>query len=190
MIRNFWKNERPSSTEYETATENSYNLKSETNTEISETKSEQPTETIEDQLKNLELSKIELKSENRKLEYRIKRLQEKLARSTTENGAAEDIRIQMEDELIDCKSRIDQLVAENRQLETEKTKYQAESKEKQAQLEKELSNCKSRIHQLEIDNRLLEMQKKKYQTESQKKQAQLETYQKENNALKKCKLRA
>ena len=124
LIRNFWKNERPSSTEYETATENSYNLKNETDTEISETKSEQPTETIENQINNLELSKIELKSENRKLEYRINRFQEKLARLTTENGAAEDIRIQMENELVNCKSRIDQLESGNRLLEMQKNKYQ------------------------------------------------------------------
>ena len=53
--------------------------------------------------------------------------------------------------------------------------------------EKELSICKSRNDQLESDNRWLEIQKTKYQTESQKKQAQLEIYQKENNALIKCK---
>ena len=84
MIRNFWKNERPSSTEYETATENSYYPKSETDTEISGTKIEQPTETLEDQIKILELSKIELENENRKLEYKVKRYQKNLARLTTE----------------------------------------------------------------------------------------------------------
>ena len=114
-----------------------------------EPKNEQPTETIEDQIKKLELSKIELKSENRKLEYKIKRYQKNLARLTTENGAAENERIELENELLNCKSHNDKI---------------------------------------ESENRLLKMQKKKYQTESQKKQAQLETYQKENNALIKCKV--
>ena len=145
----FWANNRPTSTEDETSTENSYYPKSETETEISGTKIERSVETIEDQIKYLQISKNEFKSENRKLEFEIKRLQEKLARLTTENGAAEDTRIKLENELLTCKSRIDQL---------------------------------------EDDIRLLEMQKRKYQTESQEKQAQLETYQKENNALIKCKL--
>ena len=57
-------------------------------------------------------------------------------------------------------------------------------------LAKVLLNNKARIDQLESDTRQLEKQQKKYQTKSQKKQAQLETYQKENKALKKCKLRA
>ena len=100
-----------------------------------ESKSEQAVETIEDHIKNLELSKIELKSENRKLEYRIKRFQEKLARLTTEIGAAEDIRIQMENELVNCKSRIDQLESGNRLLEMQKNKYRTESQRNQAQLE-------------------------------------------------------
>ena len=145
----FWANNRPTSTEDETSTEKSYYPKSETETEILGSKIEQPTETFEDQIKILESSKIVLKNENRKVEYKVKRLQEKLARLTTEIGAVEDSRIQLENELINCKSRIDQL---------------------------------------ESDNRLLEIQKNKYQTESQEKQAQLETYQKENNALIKCKL--
>ena len=70
-LRNFWKNERPTSTENETSSENSYYPKSETETEISGTGSEQPEEIIHDQIQNLELSKIELKNENRKLEYKI-----------------------------------------------------------------------------------------------------------------------
>ena len=89
-----------------------------------EPKNQQPTKTIADQIKNLELSKIELKSENRKLEYKIKRFQEKMARLTTENGAAEGSRIQLENDLINCHSRIDQLVTENRRLEIKEKKYQ------------------------------------------------------------------
>ena len=123
LIRNFWKDERPTSTEYETATEHSFYPESETETEISELKSDQRTETINDQIKNLELSKNELRNENRKLEYEIKRYQEKMARLTIENRAAKDSRIQLENELSTCKSRIDQLVTENRWLEIKEKKY-------------------------------------------------------------------
>ena len=152
----FWANNRPR-TEDETSTENSFYPKSESETvspnkyrdTVSGTKSERSLETIEDQIKNLQISKNEFKSENRKLEFEIKRFQEKLARLTTENGAAEDTRIKLENELLTCKSRNDQL---------------------------------------EDDIRLLEIQKNKYQTELQEKQAQVETYEKENNALIKCKL--
>ena len=135
LIRNFWKNERPSSTEYETATENSYYPKSETDTEISGTKSEQPVEIIEDLVKNLQSSNNELKNENRKVEYKVKRLHEKLARLTTEIGVVEDSRIQLENELLTCKSHNDKLESDNRLLEIQKKKYQTESQEKQAQLE-------------------------------------------------------
>ena len=100
-------------------------------------------------MKNLALSNIELKNENRKLEYKIKRYQSNLARLTAENGAAQNERIDLENELLACKSRSDQL---------------------------------------ESDIQLLEIQKKKYQTESKEKQAQLETYEKERNALVKCKI--
>ena len=86
MKRNFWANNRPRSTDDETSTKNSYNSKSETENELSGTKSEQAVEIIHDQIKNLELSKIYLRNENRKLEYKIKRFQEKLTRLTIENG--------------------------------------------------------------------------------------------------------
>ena len=89
-----------------------------------------------DEIQNLELSKIELKNENRKLEYEIKRFQEKLARLTAETGAAEDTRLQLVNELLTCKSQNDQLKIDNRRLEIQKKKYQTESKEKNAQLEK------------------------------------------------------
>ena len=82
----FWANNRPTSTEDETSTENSYYPKSESETEIPGTKSEQAVEIIHDQIKNLGLSKIYLRNENRKLEYKIKRFQEKLSRLTIENG--------------------------------------------------------------------------------------------------------
>ena len=131
----FWANNRPTSTEDETSTENSYYPKSETETEISEPKNDPPTETLEDQIRNLELSKNELKNENRKLEYKIKRFQTNLARLTAENGAAENERIDLENELLNCKSTIDMLESDNRRLETQKKKYQTESQEKQAQLE-------------------------------------------------------
>ena len=235
----FWANIRPTSTEDETSTENSHHPKTETETAISGTKSEQAVEIIHDQIKNLELSKNDLKNENRKLEFKVKRFQEKLTRLTIENGAVEDSRIQLENELLTCKSRIDQLVTENRRLEIKEKKYlnkfnlarltteneaaanerielenelsncksridqlksdnrrleiqnrkyKTDAQEKQAQLENESLTCKSCIDKLETDNRLLEIQKKKYQTESQEKQAQLETYEKKNNALMKCKI--
>ena len=149
LKRIFWANNRPTPTEDETSTANSYYPESETETEISQTGMELPEEIIEDQIQNLELSKIELMNKNRKLEYEIIRFQEKLARLMTENGAAEDTRLQLVNELLTCKSQNDQL---------------------------------------KIDNRRLEIQKKKYQTESQEKQAQLEKYQKDNNAMIKCKL--
>ena len=132
----FWANNRPTSTEDETSTKNSYYPRSDTETEISGENSEQSAEIIEDQIKNFELSKIELKNENRKLEYQIKRYQKNVARLTTENGAAENERIELENELLTCKSRIDQLESDIRLLEIQKKKYQTESQEKQAQLEK------------------------------------------------------
>ena len=112
LIRNFWKDERPTSTEYETATEHSFYPKSETDTEISERKSDQSTETITNHIQNPEI-----------ILNKIKRYQEKVARLTTENGAAEDNRIQLEIELLTYKSRIDQLVTENRRLEIKEKKY-------------------------------------------------------------------
>ena len=48
----------PTSTEDETASEKSYYPKSEIETEILETKNEQPTETIEDQIKNWNYQKL------------------------------------------------------------------------------------------------------------------------------------
>ena len=196
----FWANNRPTSTEDETSTENSYYPKSETETEISEPKNDPPTETLEDQIRNLELSKNELKNENRRLKLKIKRHEKNLARLTTENEAAVKERIELEDKLL---SRNDQLESDIRRLENDirrlefqRNRYQTESKQEQLEtyenekidLKNELLNCKSTIDRLESDNRRLETQKKKYQTESQEKQAQLETCEKEKNALIKCKV--
>ena len=117
------------------------------------------------------------KSENQKYEYKLKSFQQNLARLKIENGASgkcwellENDRIELENELTSCKSRIEQLEMENRRLEQ---KCQNESQEKQAQLEilekqnnqleqklakltkekttaeSELGSCKSRIDQLE-----------------------------------------
>ena len=145
LIRNFWKNEKPTTTENETETENPSYPKSETKTEVSETKSEQPVKIIEDQIKSLELSKNELKNENRKLEFKILRFQAEMAKLTTENEAAENDRTELAKVLLNYKARINQLESDNRRLEMEKLKYQIESKEKQAQLEtylKEKIKCK------------------------------------------------
>ena len=102
------------------------------------------------------------------------------------NGAAgkcwkllENDRIELENELISCKSR-------NDQLDIEKLKNHAELLEKQAQiesfetknndltLENELINCKSRIDQ--------------QTAELQELQAQLETSEQKKQALVKCEL--
>ena len=53
---------------------------------------------------------------------------------TIENGAAEDSRIQLENELLTCKSRNDQLESDIRLIEIQNKKYLTESQEKQAQL--------------------------------------------------------
>ena len=134
LTRNFWKIERPTSTENETESENSYYPKSETDTVISGTKSEQPVKIIEDLVKNLQSSNNELKNENLKFEYEFE--YEKLARLTTEIAAVEDSRFQLGNELLNCKSHNDKLESDNRLLEMQKKKYQTESQEKQAQLEK------------------------------------------------------
>ena len=86
MIRNFWANERPTTTENVTETENP-------NYPKSQTKAETPrkigkVQIIEDQMKNLELSK--LKNENRKLEFKILRFEAEMARLKTENDVAEN----------------------------------------------------------------------------------------------------
>ena len=138
MKRTFWANYRPTSTEDETSTENSYYPRSDTETEISGENSEQPLEIIEDQIKNLELSKIELKNENRKLEYKIKRYQKN-------ERYQENERIELENELFTCKSRIDYLESDIRRLEIQKKKYQTELQEKQAQLEKYQKDNKAMI---------------------------------------------
>ena len=122
FIRNFWKNERPTSTENETETENPSHPKSETKTEVSRTNqwatSGQPVQIIEDQIKSLELSK--LKNENRKFEFKIKRFEAEMARLTTENDAAENDRPELAEVLLDYKARINQLESDNRQLEIKK----------------------------------------------------------------------
>ena len=143
MIRNFWNNERPTSTEWETETEDSYYPESESCNEIEKPRREQSTEeTLEDQIKILELSKNKLKSENRKLEYKIKGVQRELAILITKNEAAENDRIELENELLISKSRIDELETNNRRLETDNRRlkvhtkeYKTEAQEKQAQLE-------------------------------------------------------
>ena len=131
----FWANNRPTSTEDETATVSSYYPQSEAETEVSEPTRELTTNSLEDQIRNLELSKNWLKSENRMLEYKIIRFEEKMARMTTEIGAAEESIIQIENEFLNCKSTIDGLESDIRRLQIQKKKYQTESQEKQAQLE-------------------------------------------------------
>ena len=152
-----WATSRPTSTgEYVTASGSSDMPSSfprsemgspQLGTYISEPKYQQPTETIRDQIENLELSKNELKSENRKLEFEIERIQEKLVILTTELGASESSRIRLENKLINCYSRIDQLETDNRQFEIRENNYQKELQEKQALLEtyqnqNELIECK------------------------------------------------
>ena len=79
---------------------------------------------------------ISEKSENRKHEYKLKSFQQNLARFEIKNGASgkcwkllENDRIELENELITCKSQIDQLKTDNQRLEDQ-------SKGKQAKLDK------------------------------------------------------
>ena len=133
-----WATSRPTSTgEYVTASGSSDMPSSfprsemgspQLGTYISEPKYQQPTETIRDQIEKIikkELSKIELKSGNRKLEYEIKRIQEKLERLTTDFEAYENTRTRLEQELIKCYSRIDLLETHNRRFEIKEKFYQA-----------------------------------------------------------------
>ena len=82
-------------------------------------------------------------NDHRKLEYKMEYFQQNLARLKTVNGAAgkcwkllEIDRIELENELISCKSRIDQLELDNQLLEIKANENQAESQELQAQLKR------------------------------------------------------
>ena len=133
----------------------------------------------------------------RKLQYKMEYFQQNLARLKTINGAAgkcwkllENDRIELENELISCKSRIDQLELDNQRLEIKENENQAELLRKQAKIESfekqnneltsenqaaknELINCKSRIDQLALENK-------------REQQIQLEAYEGEKKALLNC----
>ena len=98
MIRNFWQNERPSSTESETES-----TESEAKVKIS---SREPMIQIVETVKNLDLNPNELKSEIRRLEYQLERaktsLQNKekvITQLTTENEIVANEKVQLEYQL-------------------------------------------------------------------------------------------
>ena len=116
-MRNFWKNERPSSTESET--ESSICTESEAEVEIS---SRGPV--------NLNLTRNELKSEIRKLERqqdkserRLRNQERIIGQLKTKNEFVVNKNVQLAKELAIAQSRINQLESENRQHEHEKKKY-------------------------------------------------------------------
>ena len=127
LARNFWENERPSSTENQT--ESSNYPESQAETVVPRESRDPPITKLEKPLENLE--NIELKSKIRKLEYEIERTKkEKRNQELTDqavinqlkrqNIASESEKMELENELIECKSRIDQLKYENQRLREEK----------------------------------------------------------------------
>ena len=123
-------------------------------------------------------------NDRRKLEYKMKHFQQNLNRLKVENGASgkfwkllENDRNELENELISCKSRIDQLESDNRRLEIKANENHTEVLRKQEQIEffeaqnneltsenaaakNELIKCKSRIDELEANNQRLEDKEK------------------------------
>ena len=124
LVRNYWKNERPSSTENDTESSNYPESQPET---IVSRQSDISLPELENPLKDLDLSNLELKSKIRKLEYEVerskkdKRNQEWTSEAVMnqlkrQNKASESEKLELENELIACKSRIDQLEYQNQQL--------------------------------------------------------------------------
>merc|ERR1712131_483580 len=120
-LRNYWKNERPPSTENEI--ESSNYPESQAVTTVSK-QSDLSLPELESPLKDLDLSNLELKSKVRKLEYEIERTKEDkrnqeltnqavINQLQRQNKASEGKRLGLENELIACKSRMDQLEYQN-----------------------------------------------------------------------------
>ena len=137
LIRKFWENERPSSTEYET--ESSYYPESEAETEKGE---DHPVEEIIDPFKVLykvEIERLQCKIQN--CEQSLKNRDRVISQLKLENAAVNNERIELQNELITSKSRISQLESENRKHKREKQKYITESQQKQAKLKSFEERC-------------------------------------------------
>lgn len=143
LIRKFWENERPSSTEYET--ESSYYPESEAETEKGE---DHPVKEIIDPFKILDPTATKFKVEIERLQCKIQNCEQSLknrerviSQLELENTAVNNERIELQNELITSKSRISQLESENRKHEREKQKYITESQQKQAKLQSFEERC-------------------------------------------------
>ena len=125
-MRNFWKNERPSSTESET--ESSICTESEAEVEIS---TREPMIQNVAIVKNLDLTHNELKSEIRKLEYQLERSESSLqnqgklfSQLTTKNEIVSNKNVQLDNEIVIAQSRINHLESEIRRYKYEQVKYE------------------------------------------------------------------
>ena len=143
MIRKFWENERPSSTEY--GTESSYYPESEAETEKGKDHS---IEEIIDPFKILDLSATKFKAEIERLQCKIQNCERNLnnrerviSQLKLENTVVNNERIELQNELITSKSRISQLESENRKHEREKQKYIIESQQKLSKLQSFEERC-------------------------------------------------
>ena len=111
MIRNFWKNERPSSTENET----DYPTE-ESESEDERTRSMFEIRQLENPLQNLEESNIALISENRRLKYKIRKFQKEhrkqqkeISHLKAENKALKNDKVENKNNLMVCESCTNQL---------------------------------------------------------------------------------
>ena len=107
--RNFWKNERPTSTEYETETESQGHSESEAGT-------------------------VNLVNEIKICHQNLKTRNKLISQLKNENEAVNAERNELEIELINCQSRIKQLESENRQYQREKQKWKSHLQEKDVKL--------------------------------------------------------
>ena len=121
MIRNFWRNERPSSTENETdyPTE-----ESDAESEDERIRSMFEIRQLENPLQNLEESSIALISENRRLKYKIRKFQKKhrkqqkeISQLKAENEALKNDKLENKKNLMVCESCSNQLESNVRKRE-------------------------------------------------------------------------
>ena len=165
MIRNFWQNERPSSTESET--ESSVCTESEAEVEIS---TREPMIQNVTTVKNLDLTHNELKSEIRKLEYQLERSatslqnQEKLiSQLTTKNEIVSNKNVRLENEFAIAQSRINHLESEIRRYKYEKVKYEVDFQG----LKDRNAMAQSRINHLESEIRRYKYEKVQFEADFQ-----------------------
>jgi len=119
LIRNFWKNERPSSTENET----DYPTE-ESESEDERTRSMFEIRQLENPLQNLEESNIALISENRRLKYKIRKFQKEhrkqqkeISHLKAENKALKNDKVENKNNLMVCESCTNQLESNARKRE-------------------------------------------------------------------------